>query len=151
MASSTIFFSLWYNSTWDWTLVSQATGEHSTHSINRHNFKVNFYFQFVHSFYLLIHFFFRFHTSWTPVIVIIVYLTAASGKFANISLTPAPGPGCNTKSVLKRGETRLNSEFSYFWPFVQPRQMDPFSSTIYSDLKRERENKIMGSCLSQHH
>ena len=24
------FLSLWYDSTWDWTLVSQAIGEHST-------------------------------------------------------------------------------------------------------------------------
>ena len=25
------FLSLWYDSTWDWTLVSQTIGEHSTH------------------------------------------------------------------------------------------------------------------------
>ena len=25
------FLSLWYDSTWDWTLVSRTTGEHSTH------------------------------------------------------------------------------------------------------------------------
>ena len=28
--SSTIFLSLWYNSIWDWTPVSQAIGKHST-------------------------------------------------------------------------------------------------------------------------
>ena len=28
-ASSTIFLSLWYDSTWDWTQVSRAIGEHS--------------------------------------------------------------------------------------------------------------------------
>ena len=27
--SSTIFLSLWYETTWDWTLVSQAIDEHS--------------------------------------------------------------------------------------------------------------------------
>ena len=25
------FLSLWYDSTWDWTLVSRTIGEHSTH------------------------------------------------------------------------------------------------------------------------
>ena len=25
------FLSLWYNATWDWTLVSQVIGKHSTH------------------------------------------------------------------------------------------------------------------------
>ena len=29
------FLSLWYDSTWDWTLVSQATGEHSNHLANK--------------------------------------------------------------------------------------------------------------------
>ena len=28
------FFSLWYDSTWDWTSVSQTVGEHSTHLAN---------------------------------------------------------------------------------------------------------------------
>ena len=28
------FLSLWYDSTWDWTLVSQAIGEHFTHKAN---------------------------------------------------------------------------------------------------------------------
>ena len=28
------FFSLWYDSTWDWTLLSQAISEHSTHLAN---------------------------------------------------------------------------------------------------------------------
>ena len=28
------FLSLWYNSTWDWTRVSQAIGKHSNHSAN---------------------------------------------------------------------------------------------------------------------
>ena len=31
VASSTIFLSLWYDSIWDWTLVSQTIGERSTH------------------------------------------------------------------------------------------------------------------------
>ena len=30
-ASSIIFLSLWYDSTWDWTPVSQTIGEHSIH------------------------------------------------------------------------------------------------------------------------
>ena len=28
------FLSLWYDSTWNWTLVSQAIGEHTTHHAN---------------------------------------------------------------------------------------------------------------------
>ena len=28
------FLSLWYDSTWDWTPVSQAIGQHSTHKTN---------------------------------------------------------------------------------------------------------------------
>ena len=28
------FLSLWYDSTWDWTLVSQTIGKHSTHQAN---------------------------------------------------------------------------------------------------------------------
>ena len=28
------FLSFWYDSTWDWTLVSQAIGEHSNHYAN---------------------------------------------------------------------------------------------------------------------
>ena len=28
------FLSLWYDSTWDWTLVSQTIGKHSTHKAN---------------------------------------------------------------------------------------------------------------------
>ena len=28
------FLSLWYDATWDWTLVSQAIGAHSTHKAN---------------------------------------------------------------------------------------------------------------------
>ena len=33
-ASSTIFLSLWYDSTWDWTSVSWTIGKHSTHLTN---------------------------------------------------------------------------------------------------------------------
>ena len=33
-ASSTIFLSLWYDSTWDWTHVSRAIGEHSNRLAN---------------------------------------------------------------------------------------------------------------------
>ena len=29
-----LFLSLWYDSTWDWTLVSQTIGEHSNHYAN---------------------------------------------------------------------------------------------------------------------
>ena len=29
------FSSFWYNSTWDWTLVSRTSGEHSNHSVHR--------------------------------------------------------------------------------------------------------------------
>ena len=32
--SSIIFLSLWYDSTWDWTQVSQAIGEHPNHYTN---------------------------------------------------------------------------------------------------------------------
>ena len=28
------FFNLWYDSTWDWTLLSETIGEHSTHQAN---------------------------------------------------------------------------------------------------------------------
>ena len=28
------FLSLWYDSTWDWTLVSRTIGEHSNHHAN---------------------------------------------------------------------------------------------------------------------
>ena len=28
------FLSLWYDSTWDWTLIFQAIGEHSSHLAN---------------------------------------------------------------------------------------------------------------------
>ena len=34
VASSTIFLSLWYDSTCDWTQVSRATGKHSNHYAN---------------------------------------------------------------------------------------------------------------------
>ena len=33
-ATSTIFLSLWYDSTWDWTQVYQAIGKHSNHYAN---------------------------------------------------------------------------------------------------------------------
>ena len=33
-ASSTIFLSFWYDSTWDWNQVSRAIGEHSNHYAN---------------------------------------------------------------------------------------------------------------------
>ena len=32
--SNTIFLSLWYDLTWDWTPVSRTIGEHSTHLAN---------------------------------------------------------------------------------------------------------------------
>ena len=35
--SSTIFLSLWYESTWDWNQVSRAIGKHSTHKANEPN------------------------------------------------------------------------------------------------------------------
>ena len=38
------FLSLWYDSTWDWTPVSQTIGEHSTHSVK--NLILHKYFKF---------------------------------------------------------------------------------------------------------
>ena len=36
------FVSLWYDSTWDWTLVSQTIGEHSTHLANGNEQEKNY-------------------------------------------------------------------------------------------------------------
>ena len=33
-ASSTIFLSLWYDSTWDWAPISRTIGEHFNHHAN---------------------------------------------------------------------------------------------------------------------
>ena len=35
------FLSLWYDSTWDWTMVSGTIGEHSTHKANKLVLKIN--------------------------------------------------------------------------------------------------------------
>ena len=37
-ASGTIFFSLWYDSTWDQTQVSRAIGKHCNRKANVHSF-----------------------------------------------------------------------------------------------------------------
>ena len=39
------FLSLWYDSTWDWTLVSRAIGKHSAHKANEPVYSLSEFFR----------------------------------------------------------------------------------------------------------
>ena len=91
------FLGLWYDSTWDWTLVSWTIGEHYSlgHVSNIVGTKIHqlpFYLPYYK-----------------------VSIVFRVNKCLHVSIYPnsPPHAGCNTRSIFKQNTAGLNSEFSF--------------------------------------